>query len=69
MKNIKIYIGKVIKNLSNSMFLVQVKNKEIVCYISGKIRINYIRIMNGDKVKIEVDSKNENKGRIIYRIK
>lgn len=70
-KNIVSLNGKIIKNLSNSMFLVNIldKNIEIVCYISGKMRINYIRLLPGDIVKVEVNKENFNKGRIIYRLK
>lgn len=63
--------GEVIKNLPNSTFLVFVKkiSKKIICYISGKMRINYIKIVPGDLVRIETDKFCINKGRIIYRLK
>ncbi|MGX7577361.1 translation initiation factor IF-1 [Candidatus Vidania fulgoroideorum] len=70
MKNY-ILTGEVKKNLPNATFLVFSKelNKKILCYISGKMRINYIRIMPGDVVKVEVNKISPNKGRIIYRLK
>ncbi|MGX7576538.1 translation initiation factor IF-1 [Candidatus Vidania fulgoroideorum] len=70
-KDLFIFEGIILKNLPNSKFLVFVEkiDKEIFCYISGKIRLNYIRIIPGDKVKIEVNKKCSEKGRIIYRIR
>ncbi|MGX7589385.1 translation initiation factor IF-1 [Candidatus Vidania fulgoroideorum] len=68
-KKILLLVGTVVKNLSNLMFLVNLnKEKKIICYISGKMRINYIKLLPGDQVKIEFDP-NGNKGRIIYRMK
>ena len=62
--------GIVNENLSNSMFKVELDNGiEILCHISGKIRINNIRIMPGDKVKVEMSSYDLTKGRIVLRLK
>ena len=62
--------GVIIENLSNSMFRVELDNgHEILCHISGKIRMNYIRIMPGDKVKVEMSPYDLTKGRICYRFK
>ncbi|WP_458659099.1 translation initiation factor IF-1 [Candidatus Vidania fulgoroideorum] len=71
MNNNLILEGEIIKNLPNATFLVYFKKikREIVCYISGKIRINYIRILPGDIVKVEINKFYSNKGRIIYRLK
>ncbi|MGX7582580.1 translation initiation factor IF-1 [Candidatus Vidania fulgoroideorum] len=62
---------EVIKTLPNSTFLVFSKKlqQKIVCYISGKMRINYIKIIPGDIVKVEINKYYKNKGRIIYRLK
>lgn len=61
--------GTVLESLSNSMFKVEldVSNHEIICHISGKIRMNNIRIMPGDKVKVEMSPYDLTKGRITYR--
>lgn len=61
--------GVVIESLSNSMFKVEldISNHEIICHISGKIRMNNIRIMPGDKVKVEMSPYDLSKGRIVYR--
>ena len=61
--------GVVMEALSNSMFKVEldISGHEIICHISGKIRMNNIRIMPGDKVKIEMSPYDLTKGRIIYR--
>jgi translation initiation factor IF-1 len=62
--------GIVTENLSNSMFRVELDNGiEILCHISGKIRINNIRIMPGDKVKVEMSPYDLTKGRIVLRLK
>ena len=62
--------GTIIENLSNSMFRVELDNGiEILCHISGKIRINNIRIMPGDKVKVEMSPYDLTKGRIVLRLK
>lgn len=62
--------GLVTEALSNSMFRVELDNGiEIICHISGKIRMNYIRIMPGDKVKIEMSPYDLSKGRICFRYK
>ncbi len=62
--------GVVTEALANSMFRVELDNGvEILCHISGKIRMNYIRIMPGDKVKVEMSPYDLTKGRICYRYK
>ena len=62
--------GIVTENLSNSMFKVELDNGiEILCHISGKIRINNIRIMTGDRVKVEMSPYDLTKGRIVLRLK
>ena len=62
--------GKVIDVYPNSMFKVELENKhEVVCSISGRLRINNIRILNGDKVDVEVSPYDLSKGRIIWRHK
>lgn len=63
-------IGTVVEALANSMFRVELENgHEIMCHISGKIRINNIRIMTGDKVKIAMSPYDLSKGRIEVRLK
>lgn len=63
--------GIVLQELGNSMFKVEldsIEGSEIICTISGKIRQNYIRIMAGDKVKIEMSPYDLTKGRIVTRL-
>ena len=63
-------IGEVTEALANSMFRVILENgHEILCHISGNIRINNIRIMVGDKVKVSISPYDLNKGRIELRLK
>jgi translation initiation factor IF-1 len=61
--------GEVIENLPNTLFRVKITDSEkvILCYLSGKMRKNYIKILPGDKVRFEVTPYDLNRGRIIYR--
>lgn len=63
--------GTVIENLPNSLFRVEVDNIEqiILCTLSGKMRINNIRLLVGDKVKVEMSPYDLTKGRISFRCK
>jgi translation initiation factor IF-1 len=62
--------GIILEALSNAMFRVELENgHQIVAHISGKMRMNYIRILPGDKVKIEMSPYDLSKGRITYRYK
>ncbi|CAL4321361.1 translation initiation factor IF-1 [Buchnera aphidicola] len=60
--------GIIIDTLPNTMFRVELENKHIItAHISGKMRKNYIRILTGDKVTIELTPYDLTKGRIIFR--
>jgi len=60
--------GEVIDTLPNTTFKVKLENGHIVmAHISGKMRKNYIRILTGDKVKVELTPYDLSKGRITYR--
>lgn len=62
--------GTVLEPLPNAMFNVELENGHtILCTISGKIRMNYIRILPGDKVTVEMSPYDLQKGRITYRYK
>lgn len=62
--------GIVTEKLPNAMFKVQLENGHIItAHISGKLRLNYIRIIPGDKVLIEMSPYDLTKGRIIWRDK
>ncbi len=62
--------GTITEALSNAMFRVKLENEhEIVAHISGKMRMNYIRILPGDKVTVEMSPYDLTRGRIIYRYK
>ena len=59
--------GKVIEKLPNTMFRVELENGHVVlAHISGKLRMNYIKILPGDKVTIEMSPYDLSKGRIIW---
>ncbi|MDR0761984.1 MAG: translation initiation factor IF-1 [Campylobacteraceae bacterium] len=62
--------GKVAEALPNANFMVELENKhKVLCHISGKMRMHYIKIMPGDKVKVELTPYSLDKGRITYRYK
>ena len=62
--------GKVIEKLPNTMFRVELENGHVVlAHIRGKLRMNYIKIVPGDKVTIEMSPYDLSKGRIIWRDK
>jgi translation initiation factor IF-1 len=62
-------IGQVTEALPNTLFKVKLNDGKIVlCHLSGKMRINYIRIMPGDKVKLEMTPYDQTKGRITFRL-
>ncbi|MCK6638744.1 MAG: translation initiation factor IF-1 [Bacteroidia bacterium] len=62
--------GTIIEALSNAMFRVELENGHVVvAHISGKMRMNYIKILPGDKVKVEISPYDLTKGRISYRYK
>ena len=60
--------GEIIETLPNAMFKVKLENDHVItAHISGKMRKNYIRILTGDKVKVEMTPYDLSKGRITYR--
>lgn len=60
--------GKVVETLPNTMFRVELENGHVVtAHISGRMRKHYIRILTGDKVKVELTPYDLSKGRIVYR--
>lgn len=62
--------GTVLETLPNAMFTVELENgHEILAHVSGKIRMNYIRILPGDRVTVEMSPYDLTKGRITYRFK
>ncbi|GIW66220.1 MAG: translation initiation factor IF-1 [Candidatus Parcubacteria bacterium] len=68
MKNKEIVEGIVVENLPNTTFRVRLSTgQEILAYLSGKMRINYIKIVPGDEVIVELSAYDKTKGRIIKR--
>ena len=62
--------GTIRESLSNAMFRVELENgHEIIAHISGKMRMHYIKILPGDRVKLEMSPYDLTKGRITYRYK
>ncbi|HWR76020.1 MAG: translation initiation factor IF-1 [Thiobacillus sp.] len=62
--------GEVIENLPNATFRVKLENGHVLLgYISGKMRMHYIRILPGDKVTVELTPYDLTKGRIVFRAK
>jgi len=68
--NVILVEGEVVENLPNTLFRVKLKDSEkvILCYLSGKMRKNFIKILPGDKVRIEMTPYDLERGRIIYRL-
>ena len=62
--------GTIVEPLSNAMFRVELENGvQIIAHISGKMRMHYIKILPGDKVKVEMSPYDLTKGRIVFRYK
>ena len=62
--------GVVMESLPNAMFRVELENQHLVlAHVSGKMRMNFIRILPGDKVMLELSPYDLTRGRIIYRVK
>ena len=62
--------GKVLEDLPNTQFIVQLENEhQVLAHVSGKIRMNNIRILPGDRVTVELSTYDLTRGRITYRRK
>ena len=62
--------GKIIDTLPNAMFKVELENGQVIlAYVSGKMRMHFIKILPGDKVTVELSPYDLTKGRITYRFK
>lgn len=63
-------MGTVVETLPNAMFRVELENKhEVLAHVSGKMRKYFIRILPGDRVKLELSPYDLTRGRIVYRYK
>ena len=61
--------GKVLESLPNTLFRVELADgKLIICHLSGKMRMHFIKILPGDRVRIEMTPYDEGKGRITFRL-
>jgi len=64
----RVVLGTVTEALPNTTFRVEIEpGKVLLCHLAGKMRIHYIKVMPGDKVKVELNDYDEDKGRIVYR--
>jgi translation initiation factor IF-1 len=62
--------GVVLESLPNAMFKVELENgHNVLAHVSGKMRMNFIRILPGDKVKLELSPYDLSRGRITFRVK
>lgn len=62
--------GVVRESLPNTLFKVALENGDIIlCHLSGKMRLHFIKILPGDKVRVEMTPYDKGKGRIVYRSK
>lgn len=63
-------LGQVVEALPNTLFRVKLPDERVIlCHLSGKMRMNYIRILPGDRVRVEITAYDLAKGRIVYRLK
>ena len=63
-------LGTVVESLPNTLFRVKLAdNRVLLCHLSGKMRMHYIKILPGDTVRLEMTAYDPGKGRITYRIK
>jgi translation initiation factor IF-1 len=61
--------GKVLESLPNTLFRVELDDgKVLICHLSGKMRMHFIKILPGDRVRIEMTPYDEGKGRITFRL-
>jgi len=64
-----IKIGEVIEALPSTLFKVRIESgDEVLAHLSGRMRLNFIRILPGDRVKVELSLYDSNRGRIIQRL-
>lgn len=69
-KDLLRFDGEVIESLPNTTFKVRLDNgHEILCHISGKMRVHYIRLLPGDRVSVEMSPYDLTKGRIVHRLR
>lgn len=62
------FSGQIIESLSNGMYMVMLDNgHKIICHMAGKMRVHHIRVMPGDRVKVEMSPYDLTKGRISFR--
>ena len=60
--------GTVVESLPNTLFRVELADGSVVlCHLAGKMRLNFVRILPGDRVKVEMTEYDKTKGRIVYR--
>ncbi|KAE8662049.1 Translation initiation factor IF-1 [Hibiscus syriacus] len=65
-----VHEGLITESLSNGMFRVLLDNKDLIIgYLSGKIRKNFVRVLPGDRVRVEMSPYDSTKGRIVYRLR
>lgn len=65
-----VHEGLITESLPNGMFRVRLDNEDLILgYVSGKIRKNFVRILPGDRVKVEVSRYDSSRGRIVYRLR
>lgn len=61
--------GIVVETLPNTVFRVRLEEgKEILAHLGGKMRLNYIRVLLGDRVRVEISPYDETRGRIVHRL-
>ena len=68
-ENVSLFEGTIKECLQNTTFRVVLSDdREVLCHVAGKMRIHYVKILIGDKVRVEMTPYDQTKGRIVYRI-
>lgn len=61
--------GTVVENLPNTTFRVQVGEQILLCHMAGKMRLHWVKLLPGDRVKVETNPYDATRGRIVFKIK
>jgi len=62
--------GVVLESLPNAMFRVRVDGEKLIlCHLAGKMRMNHVRLLPGDRVKVEMTPYDTDRGRVVYKLK
>lgn len=61
--------GVIVENLPNTMFRVDIGGQIILCHLAGKMRLHFIRLLPGDKVRVQISDYDKTRGRVVFKLK